>query len=53
MFLEDDGDEEDDDDAAPEPNTFWVSQVDLLETIAKADIKAALVARHEKILQDL
>ena len=53
MFLEDDGDEEDEDDAAPEPNTFWVSQVDLLETIAKEDIEAALVARHEKILEDL
>jgi len=53
MFLEEDGDEDDEDDAAPEPNTFWVNKVDLLETIAKEDIRKALVARHESVLEDL
>ena len=53
MFLEEDGDEDDEDDAAPEPNTFWVNEVDLLETIAKEDIRKALIARHERVLEDL
>ena len=47
-YLEEDGDEDDDDDDAPEPNTYWIDEADLLETIAKDDVKAALVARHDR-----
>ena len=52
-YLEEDGDEDDDDDDAPEPNTYWIDEADLLETIAKDDVKAALVARHERVLADM
>ena len=53
-FLEDDGDGEDsDEDSAPEPNTFWVEQDVLLETIALEDVKDALQARHDAIMGDL
>ena len=52
-FLEDDGDEDDDDDDSPEPNTFWVDEVDLLETISKGDVKDALILRHERVINDL
>ena len=52
-FLEDDGDEDDDEDDSPEPNTFWVDEVDLVDTIAKEDIKDALVLRHERVINDL
>ena len=52
-FLEEDGDDNDEDDDSPEPNTDWVNQVDLIETIAIADIKAALVTRHEHVLSGL
>ena len=52
-FLEDDGDEDDDEDDSPEPNTYWVNEVDLLETISKADVKAALVARHDHVMRNL
>jgi hypothetical protein len=52
-FLEDDGDEDDDEDDSPEPNTFWVDEVDLLETISKEDIKDALNLRHERVIGDL
>ena len=52
-FLEEDGDEDEDEDDSPEPNTYWVNEVDLLETIAKADVEAALVARHEHVLGNL
>ena len=41
----DDGDEDEDD--APEPNTFWVDQVDFLMTIAVEDVEEALEARQE------
>ena len=52
-FLEEDADDNDDDDDSPEPNTYWVNQVHLIETIAIADIKAALVTRHEHVLSGL
>ena len=51
--LEEDGDEDDEEDDSPEPNTYWVNEVDLIETIAKEDIKAALVTRHEHVLSGL
>tara|TARA_B110000046_G_C12827450_1_gene328030 strand:+ start:61 stop:603 length:543 start_codon:yes stop_codon:yes gene_type:complete len=52
-FLVDveDGDEEEDD--APEPNTFWVHQADLLETIAVEDVEEALEARQEAVMAGL
>ena len=37
----------------PEPNTFWVKQVDLLETINVNDVKTELRRRHEAVLADL
>ena len=52
-FLEEDGDEDEDEDDAPEPNTFWVNEMDLLETIAKEDVKDALRLRHERVMNDL
>ena len=53
-FLEEDGDDDDDDeDSTPEPNTFWVDKFDVLETISIEDVKAALRARHEAVLEDL
>ena len=51
-FLEDDGDD-DDEDTCAEWNTYWINSVDLEETISKADIKEALVARHERVLGDI
>ena len=53
QFLEEDGDEDDDDDAAPAPNTYWIDEADLVATIAKEDVKAALVKRHERVLADM
>ena len=52
-FLMDveDGDEEEDD--TPEPNTFWVHQADLLETIAVEDVEEALEARQEAVMAGL
>ena len=47
----DDGDEDEDD--APEPNTFWVDQVDLLKTIAVEDVEEALEARQEAVMAGL
>ena len=53
-FLEDDGDAEDkEEDNVPEPNTFWVEEADLLETIQVNDVREALVARHEAVLEGL
>ena len=53
-FLEDDGDAEDDEeDDVPEPNTFWVEQGVLLDTIDVEDVKEALRARHEAVLDGL
>ena len=52
-FLEEDGDEDEDEDDSPEPNTYWVNEVDLLDTIAKSDVKAALVARHNHVMRNL
>ena len=53
-FLEDDGDADDEQqDEAPEPNTYWVGKTDLLETIAVQDVKDALIARHEAVIDDL
>ena len=52
-FLVDveDGDEEEDD--TPEPNTFWVHQADLLETISVDDVEEALEARQEAVMSGL
>lgn len=54
QFLEDGGGDGDDSepDECPEWNTYWMDAVDL-ETIAKEDLKAALVARHERVIQEL
>ena len=53
-FLEDDGEQDsDDEDDTPEPNTFWVTKVDLLDTIAVSDVKAALTERHNAVIEDL
>ena len=53
-FLEEDGDEDDSDaDDCPEWNTYWMDAVDLLATIAKTDVKAALVARHARVIEEL
>ena len=49
-FLEDDGGEDSDEDDTPEPNTLWVDQADLLETIAMEDVKRALKARCQAVL---
>ena len=54
MFLEDDGDADDDEeDDTPEPNTFWVEQTQLLETISKEDVVTALQERHQSVIDDL
>ena len=52
-FLMDveDGDEEEDD--TPDPNTYWVHQADLLETIAVEDVEEALEARQEAVMDGL
>lgn len=52
-FLVDveDGDEEEDD--TPEPNTYWVHQADLLETIAVEDVEEALETRQEAVMAGL
>ena len=47
-----DTDDEEEDDA-PEPNTFWVEKADLLETIDRKHVKAALRARHNAVLDGL
>ena len=47
------GDEDGDEDSSPEPNTYWVDETDLVESIAIEDIKAALVTRHEHVLSGL
>ena len=40
LFLEDDGDEgEADEEEVAEPNTYWVTEADLLQTIGKDDVK--------------
>ena len=52
-FLEEDSDEDGDEDSSPEPNTYWVDETDLVESIAIEDIKAALVTRHEHVLSGL
>ena len=39
--------------ARHEPNTYWVNEVDLLESIAKNDVKDALRLRHERVMNDL
>ena len=51
-FLVDD-DESDTEDDIPEPNSFWVDRDVLLETIAEADVKAALKTRYESVLASL
>mmetsp|Transcript_5024 Transcript_5024/g.16342 ORF Transcript_5024/g.16342 Transcript_5024/m.16342 type:complete len:86 (+) Transcript_5024:282-539(+) len=53
-FLEDDGDEgEEDEEDVPEPNTYWVTEEDLLQTIERDDVRAALKERQERVLGDL
>eukprot|EP00966_Prymnesium_polylepis_P287926 6650091-Prymnesium_polylepis.2 len=53
-FLEDDGDEgEEDEEDVPEPNTYWVTEEDLLQTIEREDVKTALKERQERVLRDL
>ena len=52
-FLREEEDEEDEEDEDPEPNTFWVAQDTLLETIAKEDVTSALKERHERVVDDL
>ena len=53
-FLEDDGDEgEEDEEDGPEPNTYWVTQEDLLQTIERDDVRKALKERQERVLGDL
>ena len=47
------GDDDDDDDETPELNTYWVHAVDLSETIAARDIKAALIQRFERVIGDV
>ena len=54
LFLEDDDDEgEEDEEEVAEPNTYWVSEADLLQTIGKDDVKDALKRRQERVLQEL
>lgn len=36
-----------------EPNTYWVTEADLLQTIGKDDVKDALKRRQERVLQEL
>jgi hypothetical protein len=53
-FLEDDGDEgEEDEEDVPEPNTYWVTEEALLQTIERADVKQALQERQEHVLEGL
>ena len=54
-FLEEDADDEDEpeDEDVPEPNTYWVTRADLLETIDKEDVKAALKERQERVMCEL
>ena len=53
-FLEDDGDEgEEDEEDVPEPNTYWVTEEDLLQTIERDDVRTALKERQERVLGDL
>ena len=53
-FLEDDGDEgEEGDEDIPEPNTYWVTEEDLLQTIERADVKEALQERQKRVLEGL
>jgi len=50
-FLEDDGDEgnEEDEEDVPEPNTYWVTLDDLLQTIEKSAVLEHLSARHDSV----
>lgn len=54
-FIEnDEGDDEDDEDEiVPEPNTYWVAEADLLETIDPADVKKLLIERHKEVLEQI
>ena len=53
-FLEDDGDEEEQDTPwVPEPNMYWVTKEDLLQTIERDDVRKALKERQERVLGDL
>ena len=53
-FLEDDGDEgEEDEEDVPEPNTYWVTEEDLLQSIERDDVRKALKERQERVLGDL
>ena len=53
-FLEDDGDEgEEDEEDVPEPNTYWVTEEDLLQTIERDDVRTALKERQRRVLGDL
>ena len=36
-----------------EPNTYWVTEADLLQTIGKDDVKDALKRRQARVLQEL
>ena len=44
------GDSEED---VPEPNTYWVTEEDLLQTIERDDVRTALKERQERVLGDL
>ena len=46
-------DDDDDDDDEPEPNTYWVDEQTLLETISKDDVKDALKARHNNVIEQM
>ena len=35
------------------PTHYWVNKVDLFDTIAVEDIKAALVVRHNRVIRDM
>jgi hypothetical protein len=54
-FLEDDGDEgsEEDEEDVPEPNTYWVTQDDLLQTIEKSVVLEHLHARQDHVKNGL
>ena len=51
-FLVDD-DESDTEDTIPDNDTFWVDKDVLLDTIDKADVKAALKKRYESVIAGL
>ena len=54
LFLEEDADDEEaEDEDVAEPNTYWVTRADLLETIDVADVKTALKERQERVLGEL